>query len=95
MNAPADLSAAQPPTQIVVSMPVTLGQFVKLAGFAATGGEAKRLVTSGLVTLNGEIEVRRGHRLNPGDMVEVQGQKAQVVTSPRQTSGGSRCSSGG
>ncbi len=67
------------PTPIAVDLPITLGQFVKLAGLAATGGDAKRLVVSGLVRVNGEVDRRRGHKLASGDIVEVQGAAAQVV----------------
>jgi ribosome-associated protein len=59
---------------------MSLGQFVKLAGLAATGGEAKQLVVAGLVLVNGRIERRRGHKLAQGDVVERQGAAAQVVT---------------
>jgi ribosome-associated protein len=72
-------SGAPAPTPIPVERPITLGQFVKLAGLAATGGDAKRLVVSGLVRVNGEIDTRRGHKLVSGDIVEVQGAAAQVV----------------
>ena len=70
------------PTPIAVDVPITLGQFVKLAGLAETGGDAKVLVVSGLVRVNGQIEKRRGHRLAPGDVVEVGGRGALVVLSP-------------
>jgi ribosome-associated protein len=66
------------PTPIAVDLPITLGQFVKLAGLAGTGGEAKILVSSELVLVNGRIETRRGHKLAAGDIVEVGGQRAQV-----------------
>jgi ribosome-associated protein len=70
MNAPADpSSAAQPPTPVAVQLPITLGQFLKAAGLAATGGEAKYLVLSGRVMVNGEVEVRRGRHLSFGDSI--------------------------
>jgi ribosome-associated protein len=74
------------PIPIAVDLPITLGQFVKLAGLAATGGDAKRLVVLGLVHVNGEVDRRRGHKLASGDIVEVQGEAAQVV--PGCRSGG-------
>jgi ribosome-associated protein len=94
MTAPAARPAARPPAPVVIEPPITLGQFVKLAGFAATGGEAKRLVASGLVTLNGQVERRRGHRLSHGDVVEALGQRAEAIA-PRQTPADSRCPSAG
>ena len=65
--------------QVTVDLPITVGQFVKTAGFATTGGEAKYLVTTGEVRVNGEVETRRGHKLVPGDEVEVAGKTARVV----------------
>ena len=65
--------------ETIVDLPITVGQFVKAAGFATTGGEAKYLVTAGQVQVNGEVETRRGHKLVPGDEVEVAGKTARVV----------------
>ncbi len=75
-------SAARPPTEVQVRLPITLGQFLKLAGIASTGGEAKRLITFGDVTVNGSVEERRGRHLATGDLIEVAGQLVQVVTDP-------------
>jgi len=70
MGAPADSSsAAQPPTPVAVRLPITLGQFLKVAGLTATGGEAKYLILSGKVEVNGEVEVRRGRHLAFGDSI--------------------------
>lgn len=51
--------------------PIRLGQFLKLGGIAATGGQARALLDDGAVTVNGEVETRRGRQLRPGDVVEV------------------------
>ena len=61
------------PQEIAIDGPVALGAFVKLSGAAATGGEAKRLVQGGAVRVNGEVELRRGHKVVPGDEVVVGG----------------------
>jgi ribosome-associated protein len=58
---------------------IRLGQFLKLADLIDTGGEAKVLIASGDVTVNGEVDVRRGRQLVPGDVVEVLGRAARVV----------------
>ena len=72
MRAPAESSsAAQPPKPVAVELPITLGQFLKVAGLVATGGEAKHLVVSGHVLVNGEMERRRGRHLSTGDVVEI------------------------
>ena len=49
---------------------IRLGQFLKLAGFADTGADAKVLLELGEVEVNGEPEARRGRQLRPGDLVE-------------------------
>lgn len=50
---------------------IRLDAFMKLAALAATGGEAKQLVQSGLVRVNGEVCLQRGRKLVPGDRVEL------------------------
>ncbi len=46
-----------------------LDQFLKWHGVVATGGEAKYVIISGLVSVNGSVETRRGRKLDPGDRV--------------------------
>lgn len=48
---------------------IKLGQFIKLASLVATGGEAKAAIAEGAVTVNGEVDTRRGATLHPGDRV--------------------------
>ena len=50
-----------------------LDQFLKLSGVAGTGGQAKLLIQSGEVQVNGELETRRRRKLAAGDVVEVDG----------------------
>ncbi|WP_165218325.1 RNA-binding S4 domain-containing protein [Schaalia sp. ZJ1691] len=50
---------------------IKLGQFLKLAGLAEDGVMARELIQDGDVTINGEVDTRRGHTLSPGDLVEV------------------------
>ena len=47
-----------------------LDQFLKWNNIVSTGGEAKMLINSGQVSVNGEIEKRRGKKLNKGDVVK-------------------------
>ncbi|MFC7531031.1 RNA-binding S4 domain-containing protein [Actinoplanes sp. GCM10030250] len=58
---------------------IRLGQFLKLADLIETGGEAKIVIASGDVTVNGEVDMRRGRQLHAGDVVEVLGRIARVV----------------
>ena len=70
------LAAAEP---VPVRLPITLGQFLKVASFACSGGEAKALIGRGSVRVNGETEQRRGRKLLPGDVVQVDSAAAQVA----------------
>ena len=57
---------------------ITLGQALKAANVVGTGGEAKVLIQYGEVLVNGEVETRRGRKLEPGDVVEVGGERFEV-----------------
>ena len=57
---------------------IRLGQFLKLADLIDTGSDAKPLLADGLVTVNGEVEVRRGRQLVKGDVVVLGDQSARV-----------------
>lgn len=59
--------------------PIRLDQFMKLAGLVKSGGEAKYLIQSGEVSVNGVVETRRAKKLAPGDRVTLAGQTAVVA----------------
>ena len=46
-----------------------LDQFLKWKNIVSSGGEAKIFIKAGSVLVNGEIETRRGRKLNKGDKV--------------------------
>ena len=50
---------------------ITLANALKVAGFAASGGQAKQLARSGQVKVNGESENRPGRKLKGGDRFQV------------------------
>jgi ribosome-associated protein len=50
---------------------IRLGQFLKLAGLAESGAQARELLDDGVVTVNGEAEFRRGRQLHRDDAVVV------------------------
>ncbi len=59
-------------TEIKITTPfIKLDQLIKFAGISFDGAEAKEMVLQGLVTVNGEEELRRGRKLYPGDEVKV------------------------
>ncbi|HET6688992.1 MAG TPA: RNA-binding S4 domain-containing protein [Rubrobacter sp.] len=56
----------------------TLGRALKASGLVGTGGEAKVLIQAGEVSVNGEVETRRGRRLEEGDVVEVGDERLEI-----------------
>lgn len=52
---------------------IRLGQFLKLANVVDSGADAKGLLASGEVVVNGEPETRRGRQLHDGDRIEFRG----------------------
>jgi len=62
---------------------IRLGQLLKLAGLADSGSDAKELLLSGEVAVNGEPEERRGRQLRPGDVVTAGGEQLRLVSRER------------
>lgn len=50
---------------------IQLDQFLKWTNMVGSGGEAKILIQSGQVLVNGEVETRRSRKLSPGSIVEL------------------------
>ncbi len=69
--------------EVEVRGAITLGAFLKVAGAAPTGGQAKRLVQAGSVLVNGVPETRRGRQLADGDVVSAGGEEYRVCVSSR------------
>ena len=57
---------------------IKLGQALKLAGLVDSGIEAKIVIQDGEVSVNGEIDVRRGKKLYEGDVFSYQGKTVKV-----------------
>ena len=58
---------------------IKLGQLLKKANMMSSGVDAKMVILDGLVTVNGEVENRRGKKICPGDVVTYQGESVKVV----------------
>lgn len=62
--------------QILISTEyINLSQFLKIANLISSGGEAKFFLEEALVYVNEEREKRRGRKLYPGDVIEVNEEK--------------------
>lgn len=58
---------------------IKLGQLLKKAGMISSGVDAKMVILDELVTVNGEVETRRGKKIYPGDVVSYEGEMVKVV----------------
>lgn len=58
---------------------IRLGQALKKAGVVGSGVDAKMIILDGAVTVNGEVEQRRGRKLYSGDIVSFDGETFQVI----------------
>ncbi len=62
----------------ITKEPVELYKILKFEGLVATGGEAKHLIASGEVWVNGEVETRKRRKIVTGDVIAAAGQTLQV-----------------
>jgi ribosome-associated protein len=50
---------------------IRLGQLLKLAGVVDDGAQARTLIEDGKVSVDGEVDRRRGRQVRPGSSVSV------------------------
>ncbi len=58
---------------------IRLDALLKFAALVGTGGEAKYVISEGLVKVNGEACTMRGKKLREGDIVEFAGETVKVT----------------
>ena len=58
---------------------IRLSQLLKLANAVQDGAEAKFRIAGREVRVNGAVEIRRGRKIYPGDLVEYGGESYVVV----------------
>ena len=59
---------------------INLTQVLKLVGWAENGGQAKAMISEGLVRVNGEVELRKRKQMAVGDTVQIEGGPTLVLT---------------
>ncbi len=52
---------------------IKLEQMMKLAGIVGSGSHAKMIIGEGSVKVDGKVELQRGKKLRPGNVVEYNG----------------------
>ncbi|AZH82522.1 RNA-binding S4 domain-containing protein [Plantibacter sp. PA-3-X8] len=57
---------------------IRLGQFLKFAGLLDSGGDVKAAIADGVVSVNGEVDLRRGRQLQIDDVVSIEGRAVRV-----------------
>lgn len=58
---------------------ILLQALLKAAGLCDTGGDAKHAIVEGEVTVDGEIETRRGKKIRAGQSVTYSGKTVTVT----------------
>lgn len=61
--------------------PIELDRFLKKNCAVQSGGHAKAVIQAGEVRVNGQVEKRRGRKLQPGDVVRFDGADFTVPAS--------------
>lgn len=58
--------------------PVELYKLLKFESLVSSGGEAKFVISEGLVSLNGNVETRKRKKLVSGDIIEFNNEQYQL-----------------
>lgn len=61
--------------------PVELYKILKFEGMVPTGGEAKLVISEGLVQVNGKIETRKRKKIVAGDIIEFEQETIRIQLS--------------
>lgn len=63
---------------------ITLGQLLKKADVISTGGQVKWFLQETEIRVNGEKEMRRGRKLYPDDVIDIENVGKLQIISGRQ-----------
>ena len=58
---------------------IELDKLLKRENLAASGGEARFLISQGLARVNGVVETRKRRKLYPGDLISFNGVEMRVT----------------
>ena len=63
----------------LAQLPIELAKLLKYENLVQSGGEAKLLITEGHVRVNGEVETRKGKKINAGDVVSLGNESIKIA----------------
>ncbi|GAA4359353.1 RNA-binding S4 domain-containing protein [Kangiella marina] len=66
-------------TIIINKEPVELFKILKFEGIVGSGGEAKLVISEGLVKVNGEVETQKRKKIVSGDVIEFMDEQYKVT----------------
>lgn len=66
---------------------IELDKLLKRENLAASGGEARYLISEGLVEVNGRVETRKRKKLYTNDVVVFNGEKLRIQGTPSPAGG--------
>ncbi|NKF50378.1 RNA-binding S4 domain-containing protein [Shewanella sp. WXL01] len=58
---------------------VELYKVLKVQGLVNAGGDAKRVIAEGMVTVNGEVDTRKRKKCVVGDVIEFNGVAVKII----------------
>ncbi|MEZ9197304.1 RNA-binding S4 domain-containing protein [Shewanella sp. 10N.286.54.B9] len=58
---------------------IELYKVLKVQGMIGGGGEAKHVISEGMVTVNGEVETRKRKKVIAGEVVSFNGESVQII----------------
>ena len=58
---------------------IKLDSLLKYAGLCETGGIAKEIILEEIIKVNGEVCTMRGKKIRPGDRVQIDEIKSEIV----------------
>jgi len=62
----------------ITKEPVELYKILKFECMVASGGEAKTVISEGLVRVNGEVEIQKRKKIVSGDIIEFSNEKILI-----------------
>ncbi|MDB2385974.1 RNA-binding S4 domain-containing protein [Shewanella sp.] len=58
---------------------IELYKVLKVQGMMSAGGEAKHVISTGQVTVNGEVETRKRKKVVAGEVVSFNGESVKII----------------